>query len=159
MSESINEIRGLMIAVTEARVLLPNANVSEIITAATPEPIAQAPHWVLGQVRWRGWAVPLFSFPILAGLAQRETAMNSKVIILKALNKHPKLPYIAMTCVGFPRLTTITPDILVPLETGNSLLPGVRQQVMVRDQSVYIPDLGMIEENISTMLQEQTNKA
>ena len=54
MNDSPREIRGLMINVTGGRVLLPNASVSEIITAATPEPVSAAPDWLLGRVRWRG---------------------------------------------------------------------------------------------------------
>ena len=53
--DKTNEIRGLMIAVTNGRVLLPNANVTEIITYSTPEPIDNAPAWLLGRTRWRGW--------------------------------------------------------------------------------------------------------
>ena len=37
------EIRGVMIPVTNARVLLPNATVAEVITFSTPEKIANAP--------------------------------------------------------------------------------------------------------------------
>lgn len=153
MNESTNEIRGLMVTVTQGRVLIPNANVSEIITAATPEPIAQAPDWLMGQVRWRGWRVPLFSFSILAGLAAAENALNAKVIILKTLSAQGKIPYIAMLCLGFPRLTTITPDILIPLETGGAERAGVRVQVMVRDTPAFIPDLRDIEARVAQVLQ------
>ena len=68
MTAMPSDIRGLMITVSNGRVLLPNANVSEIITAATPDPVENAPEWLLGRVRWRGWRVPLFSFSILAGI-------------------------------------------------------------------------------------------
>ena len=84
MNDSPREIRGLMINVTGGRVLLPNASVSEIITAATPEPVSAAPDWLLGRVRWRGWRVPLFSFSIMAGLSPRDGALNAKVTVLKA---------------------------------------------------------------------------
>ena len=63
--DKTNEIRGLMITVTNGRVLLPNANVTEIITYSTPEPIDNAPAWLLGRTRWRGWRVPLISFSML----------------------------------------------------------------------------------------------
>ncbi|MBP7625239.1 MAG: chemotaxis protein CheW, partial [Xanthomonadales bacterium] len=64
-----SEIRGLMITVTNGRVLLPNANVTEILTYSMPEAIENAPDWLLGRTRWRGWRVPLISFSVLTGLA------------------------------------------------------------------------------------------
>lgn len=154
MVETPRDIRGLMITVSNGRVLLPNANVSEIITAATPDPIANAPAWLLGRVRWRGWRVPLFSFSILAGIATKEGALNSKVTVLKALSGNPKMPFVAMLCLGFPRLTTVTPDILVPTEDVGIEIPGVLARVLVRDDQVFIPDLMGIEALIRDALEQ-----
>lgn len=152
-TELPRDIRGLMITVSNGRVLLPNANVSEIITAATPDPVENAPDWLLGRVRWRGWRVPLFSFSILSGIATREGALNSKVTVLKALSGNPKMPFVAMLCLGFPRLTTVTPEILVPTEDVDSEPPGVLGRVLVRDDQVYIPDLIGIEAMIRDALE------
>lgn len=154
MVETPRDIRGLMITVSNGRVLLPNANVSEIITAATPDQVANAPAWLLGRVRWRGWRVPLFSFSLLTGIATREGALNSKVTVLKALSGNPKMPFVAMLCLGFPRLTTVTPDILVPTEDVGIEIPGVLARVLVRDDQVFIPDLLAIEAMIRDALEQ-----
>ncbi len=151
MSE-VREIRGLMITVTNGRVLLPNTNVSEIITAATPEKVDNAPAWLLGRVRWRGWRVPLFSYSILTGLARSEGAINAKVTVLKSLGTNTRMPFIAMLCLGFPRLTTITPEILVPTSEASGGVSGVRQHVLVRDEPAVIPDLPEIEGMIAEAL-------
>lgn len=145
MIETPREIRSLMITVTNGRVLLPNANVSEIITAAVPEPVPNAPAWLLGRVRWRGWRVPLFSFSILSGVAHKEGALNAKVTVLKALGGNPRMPFVAMLCLGFPRLTTVTPEILVPTDDLGLKIPGVLGRVLVRDDQVFIPDMVGIE--------------
>lgn len=152
MSDKPREIRGLMITITNGRVLLPNANVSEIITAATPEPVPNAPTWLMGRVRWRGWRVPLFSFSLLTGIAQKEGALNSKVTVLKALGRNPRMPFVAMLCLGFPRLTTITPEILIPTGDGSDEQIGVRSRVLVRDDQAIIPDLPSIENMIAEAL-------
>jgi chemosensory pili system protein ChpC len=144
MSETPRDIRGLLITVAGGRLLLPNANVSEIITAATPEPVADAPPWLLGRVRWRGWRVPLVSFSLLSGIAERDGALNAKVTVLKSLTVQPRMPYIALLCLGFPRLTTVSPDMLVPNGEGQGV-PGVRMGVLVRDDPAWIPDLPAIE--------------
>ena len=152
-SEVPQEIRGLMITVSNGRALLPNATVSEIITAATPEPIANAPEWLLGRVRWRGWRVPLFSLALLTGIAKREGGLNSKVTVLKAVGRNPRMPYLAMLCQGFPRLTTINPEVLIPTEQDDSRPPGVISRVLVRDDLAMIPDLYEIERMIDSVLQ------
>ncbi len=145
MSDSPHEIRGLMITVAGGRLLLPNTNVSEIITAAVPEPVAGAPPWLLGRVRWRGWRVPLVSFSLLSGIAPRDGALNAKVTILKGLTGQPRMPFIALLCLGFPRLTTLSPDLLVPTSEDGEGRAGVRMSVLVRDDPAFIPDLPAIE--------------
>ncbi|MGA9333149.1 MAG: chemotaxis protein CheW [Rudaea sp.] len=150
MAESIiNEIRGLMIPVTGGRVLLPNATVAEVITYSIPEKIPNAPEWLLGRLSWRGWRLPLFSFAMLSGASKKESYTNAKVAVLKALGGNSKLPFMALLAQGFPRLTTITPDLLIPTGDENEHPPGVNAQVLVRDDQAVIPDLGHIEQLVS----------
>ena len=143
------EIRGLIINVTNGRILLPNANVTEIITLGEPEPIENSPPWLLGRTRWRGWRVPLISFSMLAGLAPREGSVKVKVTVLKALGGNPKLPYLAVVAQGFPRLTTISSETLVTTDADEERAPGVAYTVMVRDDPAIVPDLIGIERMIS----------
>lgn len=154
MDKNQREIRGLMITVPGGHILVPNANVSEIITAATPEPITGAPPWLKGRVRWRGWRVPLVSMTLLAGLAERDDAPNAKVAVLKTLSDQPGLPYIALYCLGFPRLTTVTPDNLVAAPFDGDAPPGVRTGVILNDQPALIPDLPAVEALVLATLRE-----
>ncbi|MBI2397343.1 MAG: chemotaxis protein CheW [Xanthomonadales bacterium] len=147
--EKQTEIRGLMITVTNGRVLLPNANVTEIITYSTPEPIENAPAWLLGRTRWRGWRVPLVSFSMLAGLAPKEGGVNAKVTVLKALGGNPKMPFLAMVAQGFPRLTTISAETMVDTGEGEAHGVGIAHTVLVRDDQAIVPDLVGIERMIS----------
>jgi chemosensory pili system protein ChpC len=139
------EIRGVMIPVTGGRVLLPNATVAEVITYAVPEKIPNSPPWLLGRLAWRGWRLPLFSFSILTGGAKQESYTNAKVAVLKALSGNAKMPFLAMLAQGFPRLTTITPDLLIPTGDESAHPLGVHAQVLVRDDQAVIPNLGQIE--------------
>ena len=156
MDKTQREIRGLMITVAGGRLLLPNANVSEIITAANREPIADAPPWLLGRVRWRGWRVPLVSMSLLAGLAARDDSPNAKVAVLKGMSANPRLPYIAILSIGFPRLTTVSPENLVATALGDIPMPGMRTGVMLNDQSAFIPDLPEVERLIDDELSKAT---
>jgi len=143
--ETPREIRGVMIPVTNGRVLLPNAAVAEVITYSNPEKVPNAPEWLLGRQTWRGWRLPLISFSILSGLAHEEGSLGARVAVLKALGGYARMPYIAILAQGFPRLTTITQELLVPTGDTEHLPIGVRSQVLVRDDVAMIPDLGLIE--------------
>jgi chemosensory pili system protein ChpC len=149
MSDLPREIRGVMIPVTGGRVLLPNANVAEVITYVRPEPVDGAPGWLLGRLDWRGWHLPLISFPMLTGQVSEEKYINARVAVLKALGGRPKLPFLAMLVQGFPRLTTITPDLLVSADDDVQHMAGVRASVLVRDDHAIIPDLAAIEGLVS----------
>jgi chemosensory pili system protein ChpC len=146
---STREIRGLMIPVTGGRVLLPNATVAEVITYSVPEKIPNAPEWLLGRLSWRGWRLPLFSFAMLSGSAKQESYSNAKVAVLKALGGNAKMPFMALLAQGFPRLTTVTPDLLIPTGDESAHPPGVHGHVLVRDDQAVIPNLGQIENLIA----------
>lgn len=141
-----NDIRGVLIGVTGARLLLPNASVAEVITYSLPEPVPNAPEWLYGRIRWRGWRLPLVSFAKLAGLARGESELGAKVVVLKALGGNPRQPYFAMLTQGFPRLVTVSAEQLFEVAGDGAEQPtGVLQSVMLRDDEAMIPDLAAIE--------------
>lgn len=152
MSIISSDIRGVMIPVSGGRALLPNATVAEVITFSDPAPIADAPAWLLGRLAWRGWRLPLFSFSMLAGIVDSEGSSNAKVTVLKALGGHSRLPFMAMLAQGFPRLTTLNPEVVIKAGDENEHPPGVLDRVLVRDDEAMIPDLDAIEAMIVTAM-------
>jgi chemosensory pili system protein ChpC len=152
MIELPREIRGVMVPVTDGRVLLPNATVAEVISYTRPEEIANAPAWLLGRLPWRGWRLPLFSFPMLTGRLQDESRSNARVAVLKAIGGNAGMPFIALLAQGFPRLTTITQELLIPTSDEHPHAPGIRAEVLVRDDRAIIPDLDMIEDMVAKAL-------
>jgi chemosensory pili system protein ChpC len=139
------EIRCVLVPVGNLRLLLPNATIAEVITQSRPEPVAGAPEWLLGRIAWRGWRVPLVSFTQLAGTEEGDAELSVRVAVLKALGGNPKLPFIAVLTQGFPRLTTLNAELIIPTHDGKPLPPGVRAHVLVRDDGAMIPDLEWIE--------------
>ncbi|MGH8190896.1 MAG: chemotaxis protein CheW [Rhodanobacteraceae bacterium] len=139
------EIRGVMLPVTGGRVLVPNTTMAEVITYAQPTAVADAPAWLLGRIAWRGWGLPVLAFSTLAAVADGESTGNARVAILKALSGHARLPYFGVLTQGFPRLTLISADVLVPDSDAGELPVGVREQVLVHDEPAWIPDLATVE--------------
>ena len=148
------EIRCVLVPIGNLRLLLPNATIAEVVTHSTPEPVANAPDWLLGRIAWRGWRVPLVSFTQLTGTEEGDAELSVRVAVLKALGGNPRLPFIAVLTQGFPRLTTLNAELIIPTHDGSPLPPGVRAHVLVRDDVAMIPDLEWIEAELLSLLDE-----
>ena len=145
-------IRGVLIQVAEARLLLPNATIAEVLSFANPDPLEDAPDWLLGRIRWRGWQLPLVSFSRFAGIADEQGGLGSKVIVLKALGGDAKRPFFALLTQGFPRLVTVTEAALLS-DAGDAGVPdGVLSRVRLNEEEALVPDLAAIEEQLGEVL-------
>ncbi|HET8819893.1 MAG TPA: chemotaxis protein CheW [Xanthomonadaceae bacterium] len=146
MTEQPSEdIRGVLIQVTGARLLMPNAAIAEVLSYADPDPIEGAPDWLLGHVRWRGWQLPLVAFARLTGIAEEQPGLGNKMIVLKAFGGQGKLPFFAVLTQGFPRLVTVSRSTLVAIEPEGELPSGVLGQVQLKDDPALVPDVGRLE--------------
>lgn len=139
------DIRGVLITVNQGRLLLPNASVAEVITFSDPEPVENAPAWMLGQIRWRGWRLPLLSFSRFAGWSEEEGQVGAKVVVLKALGGNPKLPYFAVLSQGFPRLVTVASTALAESHSIKDLPIGIHSLVTLNGDPAAVPDLMSLE--------------
>lgn len=141
--EPAHILRGVLISVGPVRLLLPNASISEVITYSEPEPIEDAPPWLLGRVRWQGWRLPLVSFPELAGWQVDRSSLGAKVAVLKLLGGDSTRSFFALLTQGFPRLVTVQADSLTVSDEAPA--PGVAYSLMMDGEAVAIPDLAGIE--------------
>ena len=150
-----NDIRGVLIQIAGSQLLLPNAATVEVMSYADPEPIPDAPDWLLGQIRWRGWRLPMVSFARITGTHAEGSSIGTKVIVIKALGGDPKLPYFALVAQGFPRLVTISRDNLVVDSEHHEVMPeGIRLRVMFNGDVALVPDLDAAERMIVEVLRQ-----
>jgi len=140
-----NDIRGVLIQIAGARLLLPNATIAEVLSFADPDPVENAPDWLLGRIRWRGWQLPLIAFSRLSGIAEEKGGLGSKVIVLKALGGNSKTPFFALLTQGFPRLVTVSRNALIAEEQHGDLPTGVRARVVLNEDAALLPDLEHVE--------------
>ena len=152
MSDTAQIIRGVLIQVADARLLLPNATIAEVLSYADPDRVENAPDWLLGRIRWRGWQLPLVSFSRFAGIAEEQGGMGSKVIVLKALGGDPKRPFFAVLTHGFPRLVTVTEAALGADADSEEVPEGVLARVRLNEDDALLPDLAALEERINDAL-------
>jgi chemosensory pili system protein ChpC len=145
MTAPQRDIRGVLITVNQGRLLVPNASIAEVITFSDPEPVENAPNWLLGQIRWRGWRLPLLSYSRFAGWSDEECQIGAKVVVLKALGGNPKLPYFAVLSQGFPRLVTVAGSNLAEVHSIKELPIGIHSMVSLNDDAAAVPDLLSLE--------------
>ena len=152
LDDHAHDIRGVLIQIEGARLLLPNATIAEVLSYADPDPVANAPEWLLGRIRWRGWQLPLIAFARLAEIAGEQGGLGSKVIVLKALGGDAKSPYFALLTQGFPRLVTVSRDTVITDDTAGELPPGVQARVLLNEDPALLPDLVQVEGMIGEAL-------
>jgi len=140
-----SDIRAVLIQTGAARLLLPNATISEVLSYAEPDPVDVAPDWLLGTIRWRGWRLPLVAFAPFTGQGPEEGGLGHKVVVLKTLGGQPTMPYFALLTRGFPRLVTVSRERLEDAGDDAPLAPGVRARVRFNDEAALVPDIDGIE--------------
>lgn len=149
---SNDEVRGVLIQAGNERVLLPNATVAEMMSRVTVQPIGDVPSWLVGQIAWHGWSVPLLSYAGLSGQGSEPVSGNNKVVVLKALGGNPDLPYFALLTQSFPQLIAVPRDGLLA-DASEEMLPSVvHMRVLLGEQSALLPDLDAIETAVATAL-------
>jgi chemosensory pili system protein ChpC len=142
------EIRSVMIPITGAELLVPNASVAEVVAYDEPAPVEQGPGWMLGNVLWHGWQVPVVSFGVLCEKQEREPVDQAKLCITKSLVHNDRLPYIALLAQGFPRLVTITESALTEVPDSSRHI-AIAGEVLVGDRHAVVPDLDRIAQLIA----------
>lgn len=139
------EIRSVLVPVTGGDLLLPNATVAEIVDYSEPESIADSPRWLLGNVLWRGWQVPVISFSTMAGVAESESVAGARFCITKCLIDSDRLPYLALLTQGYPRLVTVTETALTEVPEDD-LPAAVAGRIIISGREARVPDLDQMAE-------------
>ncbi|AWH54369.1 chemotaxis protein CheW [Stenotrophomonas sp. ESTM1D_MKCIP4_1] len=148
---SNDEIRGVLIQAGGERVLLPNATVAEMMSRVPVEPVADAPRWLVGQIAWHGWQVPLLSFARLSGLGDETVGGNNKVVVLKALSGNAQRPYYALLTQNFPQLISVPRDGLLADASEETLPEIVHMRVLLGEQSALLPNLDALESALDSL--------
>src|SRR6056297_4102144 len=141
MSET--EIRSVLVPITDAELLLPNASIAEIVGYTRPEPIEQAPEWLLGNIVWHGWQVPVASFGMLIEQVASEDREGARICITKALTSNERMPYIGILAQGFPRLVTVTEASLSEVPDSSTHI-AIAGKAIIGDREAWVPDLDRI---------------
>ncbi len=135
-----SQIRALLAPIPGGGVLLPGSMIAEVVAYADPEPFTRGPEWLLGELRWNGWQIPVVHFGLLAGTANDDTVpAGARVLVVKTLSMAASVLHIGIVIEGLPKLKNLTPANLVEVEGETP--EGVFSHVSVDEVAATIPDL------------------
>jgi chemosensory pili system protein ChpC len=141
-----NEIRGIMIPVTdEKKILLPNAIIAEVVSIKELTEMEDSPLWLLGSIDWRGYQIPVVDYEVL--VTNKKIVDNNKsnrVAIIKSLTNDADLPYFALISNGVPRLQLITQGDLQVHENEGNESNAIASKVTIQDELTEIPNIRYI---------------
>lgn len=138
------EVRTIMAPMTEGYALLPNSAVAEILEYTAPEPFKQGPGWLLGELAWHGWQVPVISYlRMINEHADDPVTKKARILIIKTLGESTQVNYIGLLIQGLPKLKTVTEKTLIEKKVKN-LPDAIFSQVVIDDLSAYIPELSFL---------------
>ena len=136
------EIRTILAPLTDGYVMLPNSAVGEIMTFTSPEPFKQGPPWLLGEIAWRGWQVPVINYErMLRDNGGTTITAKTRVLIIKTLGESTQVNYIGLVIQGLPRLKKVSARTLVEKQIDD-LPDTVFSIVTIGDLQAVIPELG-----------------
>jgi chemosensory pili system protein ChpC len=154
MSNSQTMIRAIMAPLAADHLLLPSNVVAEVIGFAKPTPHVDSPPWLLGDLEWSSWQVPIISYAMLCGASDKDpVTSNSRILVIKTLTQETSLNYLGILISGLPKLKKLAPESLQPAP-DERLTPVVFSRVALEDQFALVPELQTLTEQVAEVLQE-----
>ncbi|MDH3901953.1 MAG: chemotaxis protein CheW [Xanthomonadales bacterium] len=135
------EIRTILAPLTDNYVMLPNSAVGEILEFASPEPFKQGPAWLLGEIAWNGWQVPVINYERMLKGTRTKITSKSRILIIKTLGESTQVNYIGLVIKGLPKLKKARAETLFETELDD-LPDTVFSEVAIEGLKAIIPDLG-----------------
>ncbi|MAR89816.1 MAG: chemotaxis protein CheW [Pseudomonadota bacterium] len=149
MAETPEQIASLLIPMIGRPMLLPNVAVAEIVSWEQPERREGAPDWLLGQVQWRGVAVPVVSLELMNAADVEDAGSGQRLAVVNGVGEC-QLPFYAISVQGLPRLVRVFPEELVEEEVSSD--PAYDTLVLVSGERAVIPDLAQVEQQLNQNL-------
>ncbi len=145
MSETVKEVRGLIVPLEGMRLVLPDSIVLQVLTSVDLESFDNAPNWLLGSLEWQKRRLPLLSYEVASSYSDRSVETN-RVLILKSMNYIDRVPFYAITLSGIPHPAVLNDANLQEVASAGASSPLILNQILVEGEPASIPNLDALEE-------------
>lgn len=136
-----NDLRGVLLPLHDTHLILPNVTVAEVIGYREPDPLVNAPEWLLGTVTWRQRRLPLVSFEVFVHREAIEPGYRARIALCHNLHDDPQLPFIGILCNSIPRLARVNNDTVTEPMINEMLPEMTLKHLSYSGQDAWIPDL------------------
>lgn len=152
MAKENSEIRTILAPISGGQVLLPGSVVAEVVDVSGLRAVKAAPEWVMGEIDWKDWRVPVVSFAMLGGTAETEApGPKSRVLVIKSLAEAAGTPYVGLLISGVPRLSSVEASGLTEPDPASDY-PCVFREVTFEERRVLIPELDQLVASIEPVM-------
>lgn len=151
MNDARQELFGMILQLSDRRLLVPRSALCAVIAYTDPEPLQQVHEWLLGMIEWNGKRVPLVTFEGIAGGSIPAVGANTRAVVLAAPGGRLDPPCLAMLVQEHPRPAHLDADSLLAQDAE----PGaecILAQVMLGNERLVIPALEWIEMELAQVL-------
>jgi chemosensory pili system protein ChpC len=156
MTDDQTLLHSLLVPLVGRRLIVPRACVAEVIGLARFRLREQEPDWLLGDVAWSDYSVPLVSFEATCGDPVPEIGGRSRAVILRSLTGRLGRGGLALLCQGLPQLVRVSEQVLeVDANGGNFGDAPVICRVKVVNETPLVPDLETLENRVAELLAQE----
>lgn len=148
MSVRENVIRSVLLPLVDSSVLLPHSAMLDVLPERDIKQVDALPEWVLGEVNWNNYSIPLVAMDVAFGGVMVEKPRRSRIVIVTCLSKSIGYKYLAIRVTKVPRLVQFSEGALKQQDAGNLCSEYIRFYGELNHQLVIIPDMQKLEAHI-----------
>lgn len=141
MSETVEPVHALLIALQDASLVIPSAMIAEVISVPerlTPVPLAE--RWLMGVFSWRSRPVPVISFnQLLGGASEPPPGRRSRVVVLYPLPGRQAHDFFAVPSMVEPQPRLFEDG--QELEQAAAVRNGILFEIQLGGLKAFIPDV------------------
>lgn len=142
------EIKALLLPVGDKNLMLPNANIAEVVSALTVEEKPIDEDGFLGLAEWRGFDIPVFSIEGLCDV-ERNQYSQTNYAVLYSLSETSQSPYYALEINGIPHFKFISEDKISLNDSRKPNWTFIAHDVTIESENAYIPNVEKLEEEVN----------
>jgi len=149
MAESIVQVSSLLLPMRGFNLVLPHANVAEVLQGVEFESSSDDIQWLVGSFEWRGIRIPVVSFETLCGRESGPTGDAAASVVVYGLEGIGDLQFYALELQALPRPMVLDADRVETVSDDSGYRNAfVAQNILVAGQPGIIPELASVERGI-----------
>jgi len=149
VAQKLSELSCVIIPLQGLQLLLPSVCIAEILPWRRIKPLKDGPEWCLGELGWRGEAVPVIRFERLNQTSADTPGSGRCLVVMNRTQSSGGVAFYALATDGLPRMVQLSDADVAAAEDR----PGKAEASVVRlgTESASIPNLAYLEDQAGSI--------